>query len=131
MSVGLIIAMTLRQWGHIDACLDDDANVETVDGDPRRAELARDIRGAGADQLTRETPGVPGARSWPPPDTIVRPKLTIAQWLLTIDVLESWAATCDRMGHHDTAARRREVRELILARLRAHGVRPPGDGANQ
>lgn len=47
MSVGLIIAMPLRQWGLIDASMDSDASVETVDGDRQRADLARSIRRAG------------------------------------------------------------------------------------
>lgn len=52
----------------------------------------------------------------------MKPKLTIAQWLLTIDVLEHWAAPGDRVGHHDRAAQERELRELIISRLQAHRV---------
>ncbi|MEQ4724747.1 hypothetical protein [Nonomuraea sp. B19D2] len=125
MSVGLIIAMPLRQWGLIDASMDNDAGVETVNGNRRRADLARSIRRAGWGQIAHWTPGVPGSGSWPPPDDIVKPKLTIAQWLLTIDVLERWAAAADRTGRHEAAAQERELRELILSRLQAHGVRPP------
>ncbi|MEU0568173.1 hypothetical protein ABZ297_22705 [Nonomuraea sp. NPDC005983] len=122
MSVGLIIAMPLRQWGLIDASMDNDASVETVNGNRQRAALARSIRRAGWDQIAKWTPGVPGSGAWPPPDEIVKPKLTIAQWLLTIDVLERWAATADRRGRHDRAVQERELRELILSRLQAHGV---------
>uniref|UniRef100_UPI003F494826 hypothetical protein n=1 Tax=Nonomuraea sp. CA-252377 TaxID=3240003 RepID=UPI003F494826 len=122
MSAGLIIAMPLRQWGLIDASMDNDASVETVNGNRHRADLARSIRRAGWDQIANWTPGVPGSGSWPPPDEIVKPKLTIAQWLLTIDVLERWAASGDRVGHHDRAAQERELRELIISRLQAHGV---------
>ncbi|MGV9386358.1 hypothetical protein ACWDRB_61880 [Nonomuraea sp. NPDC003707] len=122
MSAGLIMAMPLRQWGLIDASMDNDASVETVNGNRRRADLARSIRRAGRDQIAHWTPGVPGSGSWPPPDEIVKPKLTIAQWLLTTDVLERWAAAADRTGRHDTAAQERELRELIISRLRAHGV---------
>ncbi|MEU4541348.1 hypothetical protein AB0G15_41600 [Streptosporangium sp. NPDC023825] len=125
MSAGLIIAMPLRQWGIIDGCMDNDADVETVNGDRRRADLARSVRRAGWDQIARWTPGVPGSGSWPPPDEVVRPELTIAQWLLTVDVLERWAASGDRAGHHDAAAQERELRELIISRLQAHGVRAP------
>ncbi|MEU8102268.1 hypothetical protein ACWGH8_01110 [Nonomuraea muscovyensis] len=133
MSVGLIIAMPLHQWGLIDACMDNDASVETemVDGDRRRVGLARSIRRAGWDQIAHWTPGVPGSGSWPPPGEIVKPKLTIAQWSMTIDVLERWAAAADRTGCHDTAAQERELRELILSRLQAHGVRfPEGSAGN-
>ncbi|WP_155127396.1 hypothetical protein [[Actinomadura] parvosata] len=129
MSAGLIIAMPLRQWGLIDASMDNDASVETVNGDRRRADLARSIRRAGWDQIAHWTPGVPGSGSWPPPDEIVKPKLTIAQWLLTIDVLERWAEAADRTGRHEAAARERELRELIVSRLQAHGVRLPEDSA--
>lgn len=122
MSVGLIIGMTLRQWGLIDASMDNDASVETVNGNRQRADLARSIRKAGLDQLFRWTSGVPGPGSWPLPDEIVKPKLTIAQWLLTIDVLERWAAAAARTGRHEAAAQERELRELILSRLQAHGV---------
>ncbi|GAA4967488.1 hypothetical protein HD597_003792 [Nonomuraea thailandensis] len=129
MSVGLIIAMPLRQWGLIDASVDDDAGVETVDGNRRRADLAHSIRRAGWDQIAHWTPGVPGSGSWPPPDEIVKPRLTIAQWLLTVDALERWAAAAARTGRHETAARERELRALILSRLQAHGVRLPEDSA--
>ncbi|MEU7895860.1 hypothetical protein AB0B45_23770 [Nonomuraea sp. NPDC049152] len=130
MSVGLIITMPLRQWGLVDACMDHDADVETVGGDRRRADLARSVRRAGWDQIARWTPGVPGSGTWPPPDEIVKPKLTIAQWLLTVDVLERWAAIGERAGHPDTAARR-ELRDLIFSRLRAHGIQiPPAWGAS-
>ncbi|GAA3222128.1 hypothetical protein [Nonomuraea helvata] len=122
MSAGLIIAMSLRQWGLIDASMDNDASVETVDGDRRQADLARSIRRAGWDQIAHWTPGVPGSGSWPPPDEVVKPELTIAPWLLAIDVLERWAASGDRVGHHDRAAQKRELRELIISRLQAHGV---------
>ncbi|MBF8188786.1 hypothetical protein ITP53_24235 [Nonomuraea sp. K274] len=122
MSVGLIIAMSLRQWGLIDASMDNDASVETVNGNRQRADLARSIRQAGLDQIFRWTPGVPGSGSWPPPDEIVKPKLTIAQWLLTIDVLERWAAAADRTGRHEAAVQERELRELIISRLQTHGV---------
>ncbi|MBB5779078.1 hypothetical protein [Nonomuraea jabiensis] len=122
MSAGLIMAMPLRQWGLIDASMDNDASVETVNGNRRRADLARSIRRAAWDQIAHWTPGVPGSGSWPPPDEIVKPKLTIAQWLLTIDVLERWAAAADRTGRHEAAAQERELRELIISRLRAHGV---------
>lgn len=122
MSVGLIIAMPLRQWGLIDACMDNDASVETVNGKWQRADLARSIRRAGWDQIAHWRPGIPGSGSWPPPDEIVKPKLTVPQWLLTIDVLERWATAADRTGRHDTATQERELRELILARLQAHGV---------
>ncbi|MGW5688515.1 hypothetical protein [Nonomuraea sp. NPDC003754] len=127
MSVGLVIAMPLRQWGLVDACMDNDAGVETVDGSRQRADLARSVRRAGWDQIAKWTPGVPDSGKWPPPDEIVKPKLTIAQWLLTVDVLERWAATGDRVGHHDRAAQERELRDLIVSRLQAHGVQiPPG-----
>ncbi|WP_271222250.1 hypothetical protein [Streptosporangium carneum] len=129
MSVGLIITMSLRQWGLIDACMDNDAGVETVDGNRRRADLARSVRRAGWDQIAHWTPGVPGSGSWPPPDEIVKPKLTITQWLLAIDVLDRWAAAADRTGCHDTATQERELRKLILSRLQAHGVRPPEGSA--
>ncbi|MEV0349932.1 hypothetical protein AB0H88_29505 [Nonomuraea sp. NPDC050680] len=102
--------------------MDNDASVETVNGDRRRADLARSIRRAGWDQIAHWTPGVPGSGSWPPPDKIVNPKLTIAQWLLTVDVLERWAASGDQVGHHNTAAQERELRYLIISRLQAHGV---------
>ncbi|GAA3567759.1 hypothetical protein GCM10022419_055720 [Nonomuraea rosea] len=125
MSVGLIIAMPLRQWGLIDASMDNDASVETVNGNRRRADLARSIRRAGWDQIANWTPGVPGSGSWPPPDEIVKPKLTTAQWLFTIDVLECWAAAADRTGRHEAAAQERELQKLILFRLQAHGVRLP------
>ncbi|GAA4075663.1 hypothetical protein [Nonomuraea soli] len=122
MSVGLIISMSQRQWGLIDASMDNDASVETVGGDLQRADLARSIRRAGWDQIGRWTPGVPGSGSWPPPDEIVKPELTIAQWLLTVDVLQRWAATADHLGHHEVATQDLELRELILSRLHAHGV---------
>jgi hypothetical protein len=124
MRARLIIAMSSHQWGLIDTCMDNDASVEAeqMDADRRRVRLARRIQRAGWDQIARWTPGVPGSGSWPPPDEIVKPKLTINQWLLTVDVLERWAATGDRVGHHDTAAQERELRELIFSRLRAHGV---------
>ncbi|MGW0811062.1 hypothetical protein [Nonomuraea sp. NPDC002799] len=125
MSAGLIIAMPLRQWGLIDASMDNDASVETVNGDHQRADLARSIRMAGWDQIAHWTPGFPGSGSWPPPNEIVKPELTIAQWLLAIDVLERWAAAADRTGRHEAAAQERELRELILSRLQAHGVRLP------
>ncbi|MEV0585841.1 hypothetical protein [Nonomuraea sp. NPDC050310] len=125
MSVGLIIAMPLRQWGLIDGSMDNDSSVETVNGNLQRADLARSIRRAGWDQIAHWAPGVPGSGSWPPPDEIVKPKLTIAQWLLTIDVLERWSATAERIGRHEAAAQEREVRELILSRLQAHGIRLP------
>lgn len=125
MSVGLIIAMPLRQWGLIDACMDNDASVETVDGSLQRADLARSIRRTGWDQIAHWTPGVPASGKWPPPDEIVKPKLTLAQWLLTVDVLERWAATGVRVGHHDTAAQERELLDLIMSRLQAHGIHVP------
>ncbi|MEU7747143.1 hypothetical protein [Nonomuraea sp. NPDC049158] len=127
MSVGLIIAMPLRQWGLIDGCMDNDASVETVDGSRQRADLARSIRRAGWDQIAHWTPGVPGSGEWPPPDEIVKPKLTPAQWLLTIDVLKRWAATSERVGHHDTAAQERELQGMIVSRLQAHGIHVPPD----
>ncbi|MFI6924618.1 hypothetical protein ACIBIZ_32070 [Nonomuraea spiralis] len=80
------------------------------------------IRRAGWDQIVLWTPGVPGSGSWPPPGEIVKPKLTIAQWLLAIDVHERWAAAADRTGRHEAAAQERELRELILSRLQAHGI---------
>ncbi|WP_235995288.1 chromo domain-containing protein [Nonomuraea montanisoli] len=125
MSVGLMIAMSLRQWGLIDACMDNDASVETVDGDPQRADLARSVRRAGWDQIAQWKPGVPGSGTWPPPDEIVKPRLTLAQWLLTVDVLECWAGAGDRVGHHDKAAQERELRGLIVSRLQAHGIHVP------
>jgi hypothetical protein len=125
MSIGLIIAMPFRQWGLIDGCMDNDASIETVNGNRQRADLARSIRRAGWDQIAHWTPGVPGSGSWPPPDEVVKPKLTIAQWLLTVEVLERWAASGDRVGHHDAAAQERELRELIISRLQAHGVQAP------
>ncbi|MFG6195143.1 hypothetical protein [Nonomuraea sp. JJY05] len=127
MSVAVIITMALRQWGIVDACMDNDASVETVDGNRERADLARSVRRAGWDQIAHWTPGVPGSGKWPPPDEIVKPKLTIAQWLLTVDVLERWAATGDRVGHHDRAAQQRELRDLIISRLQAHGIQIPPD----
>ncbi|MFI6484626.1 hypothetical protein ACIBH1_42365 [Nonomuraea sp. NPDC050663] len=125
MSVGLIIRMSMRQWGLIDGCMDNDASVETVNGNGRRADLARSIRRAGWDQIAHWTPGVPGSGRWPSPGVVVRPKLTIAQWLLTVDVLERWAATGDRVGRHDRAAEERGLADLIASRLQAHGIRPP------
>ncbi|WP_146615598.1 hypothetical protein [Nonomuraea aridisoli] len=130
MSVGLIITMPLRHWGLIDASMDNDASVETVNGNRQRADLARSIRRAGWDQIAHWTPGVPGSGSWPPPDELVKPKLTIAQWLLTIDVLQRWAAADDRTGHHESAVQQRELRKLILSRLQAHGVRLPEGSAD-
>ncbi|MGW4410943.1 hypothetical protein ACWEJ6_43400 [Nonomuraea sp. NPDC004702] len=122
MSAGLIIAMPLRQWGLIDASMDNDASVETVNGDRQRADLARGIRQAGLDQIFHWAADAPGFGSWPPPDEIVKPKLTIAQWRFTIDVLERWAAAAERTGHHAIAAQERELRELIISRFQAHGV---------
>ncbi|MFD1938686.1 hypothetical protein ACFSKW_45195 [Nonomuraea mangrovi] len=127
MSVGLIIAMPLRQWGLIDACMDNDASVETVDGNCQRADLARSVRRAGWDQIARWTPGVPGSGQWPPPDEIVKPQLTLAQWFLAVEVLERWAAAGDQVGQHDTAAQKRELRDLIVSRLQAHGIHVPLD----
>lgn len=120
MSVGLIIKMSMRQWGLIDGCMDNDASVETVNGNGQRADLARSIRRAGWDQIAHWTPGVPGSGRWPSPGVRVEPKLTIAQWLLTVDVLERWAAT----GDHDIAAEERGLADLIVSRLQAHGIHP-------
>ncbi|MFI7107521.1 hypothetical protein ACIBK9_14500 [Nonomuraea sp. NPDC050227] len=94
-----------------------------MDADRRRVRLARTIQGAGWDQIAHWPSGVPESGPWPPPGEIVKPKLTIKQWLLTIDVLERWAAAADRSGHHEAAAQERELRELIW--LQAHGVRLP------
>lgn len=93
MSVGLIIAMPFHQWGLIDGCMDNDVSIETVRGNRQRVDLARSIRRAGWDQIAHWIPSVPGSGSWPPSDEVVKPKLTIAQWLLTVEVLECWAAS--------------------------------------
>ncbi|WP_203892038.1 hypothetical protein, partial [Planobispora longispora] len=90
-----------------------------------RRSRARSIRRAGWEQIAHWTPGVPGSGSWPPPDEIVKPEPTIAQWMLTVDVLGRWAASSDRLGHHDAAAQERELRVLIVSRLQAHGVQAP------
>jgi hypothetical protein len=127
MGARLIIAMSSHQWGLIDTCMDNDASVEAeqMDADRRRVRLARRIQRAGWDQIAHRLSGVPESGPWPPPDEIVKPKLTINQWLLTVDVLEHWATIGDQVGHHDSAAQERELRELIISQLQAHGVPAP------
>ncbi|WP_433443708.1 hypothetical protein [Nonomuraea sp. CA-141351] len=112
------IAMTLRQWGIIDSAMDNEINVEVVEGDPRRiVELADSIREAGWDQIAHWTPGVPGSGAWPPPDEIVEPRLTAQQWALVPIVLRRWADAAERTGRHDAAAASRDLQALLDARL--------------
>lgn len=116
--VTIAVRLTTRQWQIIDAHIDNEISVETVDGDNRRViDTAVKIREQGWRQVAGWTPGAAGTASWPPDDQAVTVRLTGHEWDLVTESLSRWSRVEEEIGDDQQAATSRAIRDLVIAQL--------------
>jgi len=108
--------MTTSQWLTIDGTIDNEVNIEVVDGDPAVAALGTTIRRAGWAQVAGWT-GPGGSGGWPTDDHMVAVEMNEAQWRLVCSALQRWSRVSDELGQTDEAAEQRDARVLVMDQL--------------
>jgi hypothetical protein len=115
--------VSTRQWQRIDACIDNEVDVEVVNGDPKGVvEAGHGIREQGWRQIAGWEPG--GSRSaWPPADATVSVELTLSEWELVLSCVERWS----RVGDPAEGQIDAELRSLVATQIaeQVPGWAPP------
>src|SRR5579885_1676374 len=111
------IVMPLADWFFIDAVMDNAAQSSIETQDPDATRRPRAIREAGWAVTQPLTDQFVKARQWPPPDAVMSQGVTIAlspsDWNFIVDGLRRSSEIADRVGHHDDAARGRELADRL------------------